>query len=389
MATEQTVTATIKEEYARDGTLESTEASVAKTTTGADDDTIDLPSDPITVMLAALLLLAVMTVAYFAAPIVLPIVLALVLNLLFQPGMRALETIHLPRALAALILILIFFGAIVAIGAAVSGPATEWATKLPDGIPRLQERLKFLSQPVATLQTFLQQIDGFMSGGGAPHGGNGGSGSAIAAILFTGTTHFASSFFETILILFFLLVSGNTFLKRTVEILPSFKGKRQAVELSQQVEENISIYLVTITLMNAAVGVATGFAMWMVGLGDPILWGVVAFLLNFVPIMGPLFGVGIFLLAGLLVLDPLWMAMMPAALYLGIHVIEGEIVTPMLLARRFTLNPVLVIISLIFWFWMWGVPGAILAVPMLAITKIVCDGIRPLAAIGHFLSGDE
>jgi len=389
MATEQTVTASIKEEYARDGTLESTEATVAKTTTGTDADAIDLPSDPITVILAALLLIAVLTVAYFAAPIVLPIVLALVLNLLFQPGMRALETVRLPRALAALILILIFFGAIVAIGAAVSGPATEWATKLPDGIPRLQERLKFLSQPVATLQTFLQQIDGFMSGGAASQAGGGPSGSAIAAMLFTGTTHFASSFFETILILFFLLVSGNTFLKRTVEILPSFKDKRQAVELSQQVEENISIYLVTITVMNVAVGVATGFAMWMVGLGDPILWGVVAFFLNFVPIMGPLFGVGIFLLAGLLVLDPLWMAMMPAALYLGIHVIEGEIVTPMLLARRFTLNPVLVIISLIFWFWMWGVPGAILAVPMLAITKIVCDGIRPLAAIGHFLSGDE
>jgi predicted PurR-regulated permease PerM len=150
MATEQTVTATIKEEYARDGSLESTEATVAKTTTGADDDTIDLPSDPITVMLAALLLIAVLAVAYFAAPIVLPIVLALVLNLLFQPGMRALENVRLPRALAALILILIFFGAIVAIGAAVSGPATEWATKLPDGSPRLQERLKFLSQPVAT-----------------------------------------------------------------------------------------------------------------------------------------------------------------------------------------------------------------------------------------------
>jgi predicted PurR-regulated permease PerM len=161
------------------------------------------------------------------------------------------------------------------------------------------------------------------------------------------------------------------------------------VEISQQVEENISMYLVTITIMNAVVGLATGVAMWLTGLGDPVLWGVVAFLLNFVPIMGPLFGVGIFLLAGLLVIESLWMAMMPAALYLAIHVIEGEIVTPMLLARRFTLNPVLVIISLIFWFWMWGVPGAILAVPMLAITKIVCDGIRPLAAIGHFLSGDE
>ena len=388
MAAEQTVTATLREDFTRDGTLERAETTVVKTTTD-ESDSIDLPSDPITVMLAALLLLAVMTVAYVAAPIVLPVVLALVLNLLFQPAMRALENLRLPRSLAALVLILVFFGAIVAIGAAGAGPATEWATKLPDGIPRLQERLKFLSQPVATLQTFLQQIDGFMSGGAAPHGGNGASGSAIAAMLFAGTTHFASGFFETILILFFLLVSGNTFLKRTVEILPSFKGKRQAVELSQQVEANISMYLVTITAMNAAVGGATALAMWLTGLGDPVLWGVTAFILNFVPIMGPLFGVGIFLLAGLLVLDPLWMAMTPAALYLAIHVVEGEIVTPMLLARRFTLNPVLVIISLIFWFWMWGVPGAILAVPMLAITKIVCDGIRPLAAIGHFLSGDE
>ncbi|MGB3864118.1 MAG: AI-2E family transporter [Xanthobacteraceae bacterium] len=386
MATEQTVTATIKEEYARDGTLESAEATVAQTTT-AEPDTIDLPSDPIVVMLAILVVLALLCTAYVAAPIVLPIVLALVLKLLFQPGMRALENLHLPRGLAALVLILVFFGAIVAIGAAVSGPAAEWAAKLPDGIPRLQERLKFLNDPVNTLQTFLHRIDGVFTGGAA--GGGGASGSAIAAMLFTGTTHFASSFFETILILFFLLVSGNTFLKRTVEILPSFKGKRQAVELSQQVEENISMYLVTITVMNAAVGLATAAAMWLVGLGDPVLWGVTAFLLNFVPIMGPLFGVGIFLLAGLLVLDPLWMAMMPAALYLAIHVVEGEIVTPMLLARRFTLNPVLVIISLIFWFWMWGVPGAILAVPMLAITKIICDGIRPLAAIGHFLSGDE
>jgi predicted PurR-regulated permease PerM len=105
--------------------------------------------------------------------------------------------------------------------------------------------------------------------------------------------------------------------------------------------------------------------------------------------MGPLLGVFVFLLAGLLVIDSLWLALLPAVLYFLIHIIEGEIVTPMLLARRFTLNPVLVMMALIFWFWMWGVSGAILAVPMLAITKIVCDGIQPLAAIGHFLSGDE
>lgn len=127
--------------------------------------------------------------------------------------------------------------------------------------------------------------------------------------------------------------------------------------------------------------------MWLTGVGDPILWGTTAFLLNFVPIIGPLLGVMIFLLAGALTGDTLWLAVLPAILYLGIHLIEGETFTPMLLARRFTLNPVTVIVSLVFWFWMWGIPGAILSVPMLAVTKIVCDRVRPLAAFGHFLEG--
>ena len=105
------------------------------------------------------------------------------------------------------------------------------------------------------------------------------------------------------------------------------------------------------------------------------------------PLLGTALGVLIFLLAGLLTIDSLWQALLPAALYLGFHLIEGETVTPILLARRFTLNPVLVIISLVFWFWMWGIPGVILAVPMLAITKIICDRVRPLAAFGHFLEG--
>lgn len=349
-------------------------------------DVLELPSNPVVVLLVILVVLAVLCLAYVAAEVVLPVVLALVLKLLFQPGMRLLKKLHVPRSLAALALILLVFGAIIGIGATISGPATEWAAKLPEGIPRLQERLQFLNEPVEALQTFLHKVDGLMQDGSAPSAS---SGSTIAATLFAGTTHFAASFFETILILFFLLVSGSTFLKRAVEILPNFKEKRQIVELSLDVERNISAYLVTITLMNAAVGLITGIAMWLIGLGDPILWGVAAFLLNYVPIMGPLLGVGMFLLAGLLVIDTLWQALLPAVVYFGVHVVEGEIITPMLLARRFTLNPVLVIIALIFWFWMWGVPGAILAVPMLAITKIICDGIGPLAAIGHFLSGDE
>jgi predicted PurR-regulated permease PerM len=182
-------------------------------------------------------------------------------------------------------------------------------------------------------------------------------------------------------------VSGDIFLQRFVEILPRFSSKRQVVEIDHQIERDISAYLVTITIMNAAVGIAVAMAMWLTGVGDPILWGTVAFLLNYVPILGPVLGVLIFLLAGLLTHDVLWQALLPAGLYLGIHLIEGETVTPMLVAKRFTLNPVLVIISLVFWFWFWGVPGAILSVPMLAIAKIICERVRSLAAFGHFLEG--
>jgi predicted PurR-regulated permease PerM len=193
--------------------------------------------------------------------------------------------------------------------------------------------------------------------------------------------------FTTVLFLYFLLVSGDNFQRRLVEILPRFSSMRQAVDISQQIESDISAYLVTITIMNATVGIATAIVMWLTGVGDPILWGTVAFLLNYAPIVGPVSCVLIFLLAGLLTIDTFWQAFLPAGLYLGIHLVEGEAVTPLLLARRFTLNPVLVILSLVFWFWMWGIPGAILSVPMLAIAKIVCDRIRPLAAIGHFLAG--
>jgi predicted PurR-regulated permease PerM len=134
-------------------------------------------------------------------------------------------------------------------------------------------------------------------------------------------------------------------------------------------------------------GVATGTVMAICGVGDPVLWGTVAFLLNYIPILGPMIGVVVFLLSGLLSIDSLWVAFLPAGLYLLIHLVEGETVTPMLLARRFTINPVLVILSLVFWYWMWGVPGAVLSTPMLAITKIICDRVRPLMAFGHFIEG--
>jgi predicted PurR-regulated permease PerM len=348
-------------------------------------DDLPLPSDPKVTFLGGLFVLAMLVAAYFAAEIVLPLVFAIILKLLLQPALRILERVHVPRTIAALLLILALFGTIVGLGTAISSPARTWAAKLPEGIPRLQERLSFMREPVDTLQRFLQQVEDFGGTGPSPNAAASARGTTLLSKLFTGTRSFASGFFTTVLFLFFLLVSGDIFLHRLVEVMPRFRSKRQVVDIAQQIESDISAYLVTVTIMNAAVGIVTALAMWLTGVGDPILWGTVAFLLNYVPILGPALGVLIFLLAGLLTHDTLWQSLLPAGLYRGFHLIEGETITPMLLARRFTLNPVLVIISLVFWFWIWGISGAILAVPMLAITKVICDRVRPLAAFGHFL----
>jgi predicted PurR-regulated permease PerM len=345
-----------------------------------------LPSDPKAVFLGGLFFLALLAAAYVAREVIMPLTFAVVLALLLQPALRLLERLRLPRTLAALLLIFALLGTIVGLGTAVSGPARSWAGKLPEGIPRLQEKLSFVREPVNTLQRFLQQVENF-GGTESKNTAESAQGPTFLTRLFTGTRNFASGFFTTVLFLFFLLVSGDIFLQRFVEILPRFSSKRQVVEIDQQIERDISAYLVTITIMNAAVGIAVAMAMWLTGVGDPILWGTVAFLLNYVPILGPVLGVLIFLLAGLLTHDVLWQALLPAGLYLGIHLIEGETVTPMLVAKRFTLNPVLVIISFVFWFWLWGVPGAILSFPMLAMTKIVCDRVKSLAVFGHFLEG--
>jgi predicted PurR-regulated permease PerM len=351
------------------------------------DDDLPISSDPKTVFLGGLLALGILAGCYAAAEIVLPIVLAFVLNLVLQPGMRGCERLHIPRTAAALLIIALLLGALVGFGTALSAPAADWAQKLPTGIPKLQERLRFLHRPVAAIEKFTQQVEGFtQSGPGQPMAVRV-QGQGLPNLIFNGTRSFATGMLETILVLFFLLVSGDLFRRRLVEILPRFRDKRQVVDISQQIERDVSAYLVTITMMNFVVGVATGSVMFFCGIADPVLWGMLAFLLNYIPILGPLLGIVTFLLVGLLSIDTLWFAFVPAGLYLAIHLVEGETVTPMLLARRFTINPVLVILGLLFWYWMWGVPGAVLATPMLAITKIICDRIGPLQALGHFIEG--
>ena len=263
--------------------------------------------------------------------------------------------------LAALLLIGAVVGTVGVLGYTLSGPAAGWIAKAPQNFAQLEQRIHVLKRPVEEVQKATQQVEKITEnkeeGGAASAPAVTVKGPGLSDVVMTGMRTLVEGLVTTVILLFFLLVAGDIFLRRLVEILPRMKDKKQAVEISHEIERNISGYLFTITVMNLGVGFATAGAMRLCGLADPVLWGGVAFLLNYVPILGPLTGVGLFFLVGLMSFDTVWQAFVTAAAYLSIHFIEGEFLTPLILARRFTLNPVLVIFSLIFWNWMWGFRG--------------------------------
>lgn len=342
------------------------------------------------VALIALGIFAFVLSLYFGKELILPFVLALVLRLIFAPAQRFLtERGRLPSALAAIFLVLIFFSAIASAGLTVSVPASNWLQKAPETLSLLKEKLAVLRQPIDYLQQGLKELESATAATGKESTSEPTvtvkQPSVLAGHLASGTANTLARFFTTMVFLFFLLASGDRLLRGFIEVLPRFSDKKQALGIANEIEQSITTYLVTVTLMNIAVGSATGLVMWGVGLGDPLLWGTAAFLLNYIPILGPFVGVVIFFAAGVLTYEWPWYAFMPAGCYLLIHVVEGETITPMLLASRLTLNPVLIIVSLFFWHTLWGIPGALLAVPLLVITKILCDRVDQLKPVGHII----
>lgn len=346
-------------------------------------------ASPLSISALILAILATIYALYVGQEVVLPIMLAVVLKLLLQPTMDFLrDRLHLPPELAALILIICLFAFIATVIFAISGPASTWIGKAPEVLPVLKQKLEVLRQPIDYLQGMFKELEAVAAsptqGASVPTVAVKDP-TAISSKLAWSTVAIISRLFSTMVVLFFLLAAGDRLLRGLIEVLPRFSDKRQAVDIAGEIQRKIGGYLVIITLMNSAVGALTGLAMWWCGLGDPILWGVAAFLLNYVPIVGPLFGVGTFLIAGIVALEWPWSAFLPAGLYLLIHIAEGEVITPLLLAKRFTLNPVLVIVSLFFWHALWGVPGALLAVPLLAMFKIASDRVEVLQPAGHII----
>jgi predicted PurR-regulated permease PerM len=349
----------------------------------ADDEAeMPLPSDPQTFFLGGIFALCVLAALYEASSVILPVVLAFVLNLLLKPAVQVLVRIHLPRALGALVAVLLTIAALVGLIAALSVPAAIWAKRLPEGVPRLEAHLVVLQKPIRALQMILQQAEEVADAPGQKaslipvrHD------LGLTSALFAGMRAVLDGLFTTVVVLYFLLVSGDT--------LSSARGRspakvsRQAASRGHLSADSRGHIRISGDGHGHECRGGSRYSHCNVPLRTrrPGVMGRHTFLLNYIPILGPLVGTCIFVLAGMLSFESLWWALLPPALYFGIHLIEGETLTPMLLARRFTLNPVLIILALVFWFWMWGVPGAILAVPMLAILKIVCDRLRPLKAL--------
>ena len=337
--------------------------------------------------LAGIFGLLLLWVLYFGRDILVPITFAFVLNLLLQPAARALSRLGVPKPAAALLTLLTFLGVLLLLGATLAGPLSAWIARAPESLPRLENALWALQPAFERLQDSTKELERLAQSVTGNSTTISVAGPGIGAFLFSSTRAVATGLGTMIIVLYFLLVSGDLFLRRLVEILPTLSDKKQLVEISHEIERSVSAYLITVTLINVGVGVATGIVTYLSGLSDPLLWGVIAFLLNYVLILGPLTNLAILLVVGLMTFDSVWRAAIPALAYLAIHVVEGEGFTPMIVARRFTLNPVLIVLSLIFWFWMWGIAGALLAVPLLAIFKMICDRIAPLTGLGHFLGG--
>ncbi len=210
-------------------------------------------------------------------------------------------------------------------------------------------------------------------------------GPSLVSRLFGTTRRFLAGTLETLVLLFFLLGSGDLFLQKLIKVLPNLREKRAAVHIARETETAISTYLVTVSLVNVTEGVVVTAAMYLVGMPTPALWGAMVALFEFIPYLGAAAAVVILAIAGLTTFDNIGHALLAPAIYLAINLVQANLVTPLVFGRRLALNPVAVFLGLSFWFFVWGVPGAFLAVPLIATFKIFCDNIESLAAIGEFL----
>lgn len=329
--------------------------------------------------------LAMVAALYFARTLFIPVTLACVIGLVLAPIVRALCRLGLPRALASGLVVIAAILVVAAILARLSSPAAEWFSRMPLAMTRLRYTFREFVTALQDVREFTQSM-AQLSPGESEGSEVVVQGPDLAQVFLTNTSQLLTMIVVTGILLFFLLANGYLFLQKTVHVLPRFGDKKRAVEIGRALQIEVSRYLFTIAAINVGLGCATSAAMFMLGLPDPLLWGVLATILNFIPYAGPILTLGAILLASVVTFSTPLDVFLPPLAFGVLTAIEGNVITPLLLGRSLTLNPVIVFISLLLWGWLWGPAGMLLAVPLLVIAKILCDHIEPLAVVGEYLS---
>ncbi len=337
------------------------------------------------VALVGLFVLAVLYTLHLAQDFFLPIALAVLLDFLLSPVVRWLRKVGIQEPIGAGIVVLGLLGVIASGGWYLSGPASQWLARAPESMETVERKLQTLRRPVEQMTKAAQKVEAATEVGSEESRQVEVKGPSLSRQLFGGTAAFLGNATLVIFLTYFLLAVGDLFLQKLVSVLPQLTDKKKAVAIARETEAQISAYLLTSTFVNIGVGVVTALALWLVGMPNAALWGVVAAVLNFVPYIGAVVNMAILALAALLAFDNVTRALLVPAVFLGINIIEGNLVTPMILGSRMRLNTVALFIGLIFWFYVWGIPGAIIAVPIMAALKIMCDHIESLAPVGEFL----
>lgn len=326
-----------------------------------------------------MLSLALMYTVYFAKPILLPVFLALLLAILLLPLVKLICQIGIPQTLGSFLVVALLTGATGVGGYQLAGPALEYLDFGPNLVLNVERKLADLKLPLQKAREASEKIAEMTN-----IEEKDGSQPARVVVMDkslaeTMAEHVQSTIFTgviTVVLLFFLLAEGPRTISRIVESMQVNERRRRTRRVFLEIQWKISVYLRTVTLINTALGILTAGLMWALGMPSPLLWGAMAGFLNFLPYIGPAITAGIIALVALLTFDSWTQILLPPLGFYVLTSIEGQVVTPMILGRQLTLNPILVFGTVLLWGWLWGVPGALLAVPILAIGKIIVNNLE-------------
>lgn len=326
---------------------------------------------------------------YFARTFFLPVMLALLVTLTFSPMVRYLRRQGIPAVVTAVLLVLAIFAFLGSAALYLSDPVSQLIADSPAIAQRIEERFQPLREPLRRVMNASAQLEELADAGSPAAEKVVVAQPGLAAWAANTLGGLSTTLGATLVLVLFLLSSGDLFLHKLVRVLPTLSDKKRSVRLVHNVEFEVSRYLLTITAINLCFGAAVAVAMAVLGMSNPLLWGAAATALNFIPYIGAAIGVGAAFVAALITYGTIGPAFLPPAAYLLFHTIESAFITPLILGRRLELNVVVIFISLAFWSWIWGIVGALIAVPILVVIKVFCDNFPGLAPFGEFLSGNN